>query len=82
MHTHTYALAHTLTPFSTAVSRILDVLATYPRVQVQLREELRQYFESNPDDTHHDGLLELLYLDAVVRETLRIYPPISILSRT
>ncbi|KAH7323307.1 cytochrome P450 [Rhizoctonia solani] len=66
---------------STAVSRVLEVLAQRPDVQVRLREELRQYFEANPNETHHDALLELPYLDGVVREVLRLYPPVSTISR-
>ncbi|KAG8752632.1 cytochrome P450-dit2 [Ceratobasidium sp. 423] len=80
-HMNTFVFAgHETT--STAVARILDVLADRPRVQMQLREEVRQYFETNPDDTHHEGLLELPYLDAVVRETLRLYGPVSFINRT
>ncbi|CAE7227428.1 unnamed protein product [Rhizoctonia solani] len=66
---------------STAVSRVLEVLAHRSNVQVRLREELRQYFEANPDETHHDGLLELPYLDGIVREVLRLYPPVAAISR-
>ncbi|KAH7323306.1 cytochrome P450 [Rhizoctonia solani] len=66
---------------STAVSRILDVLAQRPDIQVRLREELRQYFEANPDETHHDALLELPYLDGIVREALRLHPPVAVISR-
>ncbi|KAL5633807.1 hypothetical protein ACGC1H_005861 [Rhizoctonia solani] len=67
---------------STAVSRILEVLAQHPDVQVRLREELRQYFEANTNETHHDALLELPYLDGTVREALRLYPPVAIIGRT
>ncbi|KAB5592715.1 Cytochrome P450 family protein [Ceratobasidium theobromae] len=66
---------------STAVTRMLEVLANHPQIQVQLREELRRYFEEHTNDTHHDGLLELPFLDAVVRETLRFYPPVALISR-
>ncbi|CAE6522762.1 unnamed protein product [Rhizoctonia solani] len=66
---------------STAVSRVLEVLAHRPDVQIRLREELREYFEANPNETHHDGLLELPYLDAIVKEVLRLYPPVPIISR-
>lgn len=51
------------------------------RVQIKLREEIRQYFGTNPEDSYHDGLLELPYLDAVVREVLRLHEPVSILGR-
>ncbi|CAE6491106.1 unnamed protein product [Rhizoctonia solani] len=66
---------------NTAVARILDILADRPRVQVRLREEIREYFENNPNDTHYDGLLELPYLDAVVREVLRLHGPVSFINR-
>ncbi|KAB5592717.1 Cytochrome P450 family protein [Ceratobasidium theobromae] len=66
---------------STAVTRILEVLANHPRIQIQLREELRQYFEEHTNDTHHDGLLELPFLDGVVREVLRLHGPVSLISR-
>ncbi|KAG8696913.1 cytochrome P450-dit2, partial [Ceratobasidium sp. 395] len=62
---------------STAVSRILNILADNEDVQVRLREEIRTYFKEHQDDANHDALLELPYLDAVVRETLRVYGPVS-----
>ncbi|GAB1522867.1 hypothetical protein RhiTH_005992 [Rhizoctonia solani] len=66
---------------TTAVSRILKVLAQRPAVQVKLQEELKCHFEANPNETHHDALLELPYLDGVVRETLWLYPPVSTILR-
>ncbi|KAG8795730.1 cytochrome P450-dit2 [Ceratobasidium sp. 428] len=62
---------------STAVSRILNILADNEDIQVKLREEIRTYFKEHQDDANHDALLELPYLDAVVRETLRVYGPVS-----
>lgn len=67
---------------SSAISRILQVLANHQSVQDKLREEIGRYFSEHPDDSHHDGLLELPYLDAVVRETLRLFEPASLLGRT
>jgi cytochrome P450 len=64
------------------MARILDVLAHRPQIQSRLREEINKYFESNPGDRNHDGLLELPYLDSVVRETLRLYGPVSFINRT
>ncbi|KAG9098909.1 cytochrome P450-dit2 [Ceratobasidium sp. UAMH 11750] len=66
---------------STAVSRILEILANRPQIQVKLREEIRLYFEEHKDDVNHDALLELPYLDAIIRETLRLYGPVAQLSR-
>ncbi|CEL56681.1 putative cytochrome P450 4d21 OS=Drosophila melanogaster GN=Cyp4d21 PE=3 SV=1 [Rhizoctonia solani AG-1 IB] len=79
-HMNTFVFAgHETT--STAVARILDVLADQPRVQVKLRDEIRQYFEKDTNDIHYDGLLELPYLDGVVRETLRLHAPVAFLGR-
>ncbi|KAF8732482.1 cytochrome P450, partial [Rhizoctonia solani] len=79
-HMNTFVFAgHETT--STAVARILDILAQKPRVQVELREEIRKYFEKNLSDTNYDGLLELPYLDGVVRETLRLHGPATLLNR-
>ncbi|CAE6455769.1 unnamed protein product [Rhizoctonia solani] len=79
-HMNTFVFAgHETT--STAVARILDILAQKPRVQVELREEIRKYFEKNLSDTNYDGLLELPYLDGVVRETLRLHGPVTLLNR-
>ncbi|KAG9122296.1 cytochrome P450-dit2 [Ceratobasidium sp. 392] len=66
---------------STAVSRILSILANNEQIQVKLREEIRSYFQEHQDDTNHDALLELPYLDAVVRETLRVHGPATNLIR-
>jgi cytochrome P450 len=74
-------LTHQINALSTAVARLLDVLASHPTVQEKLREEIRQYLEGYPDDSHYDGLLELPYLDGVVRETLRLYGPFTLLTR-
>ncbi|KAF8671450.1 cytochrome P450 [Rhizoctonia solani] len=79
-HMNTFVFAgHETT--STAVARILDILAQKPRVQVRLREEIKEYFEKHSNDTHYDDLLELPYLDAVVRETLRLHGPAPFLNR-
>ncbi|CAE6455763.1 unnamed protein product [Rhizoctonia solani] len=79
-HMNTFVFAgHETT--STAVARILDVLAQQPRAQVKLREEIREYFAKNSNDTHYGSLLELPYLDGVVRETLRLHAPVALINR-
>ncbi|KAI0259683.1 cytochrome P450 [Gloeopeniophorella convolvens] len=78
-----------------AISRLLHIIASRPDVQARLRGELRRakldYAASrdipvNGDwsdiELAYDMLMSLPYLDAVVRETLRVYPPTSLLSRT
>ncbi|KAF8603700.1 cytochrome P450 [Ceratobasidium sp. AG-I] len=62
---------------STGISRVLDILAKNPRIQDKLREEVTAYFKEYQDSIDHNELLELPYLDAVIRETLRMHGPVS-----
>ena len=57
---------------SSAVSRILHLLAQHKAVQERLRKEI---VEARRDrgDLSLDDLFELPYLEAVCRETLRLY---------
>ncbi|KAJ6556137.1 cytochrome P450 [Mycena capillaripes] len=58
---------------SAALNRILYILAVYPDVQEKLRAEVL----ATPEYLSHDALTELPYLDAVLHEVLRLYPPVS-----
>lgn len=60
---------------SNALSRILHMLATHPEVQEKLREEILVAREEAGGDLEYDSLVELPYLEAVCRETLRVYVP-------
>lgn len=54
---------------SGAMSRLLHLLAQHPEVQNKLVEEITAQGEQ-PD---YDTLTSLPYMDAVIRETLRVY---------
>ncbi|KAH9919306.1 cytochrome P450 [Fomitopsis serialis] len=57
---------------STALSRILHLLAQHPHVQQKLRHEL---LEANAaDEVSYEELNKLPILDSVCRETLRLHP--------
>ncbi|KAL0070419.1 hypothetical protein AAF712_002250 [Marasmius tenuissimus] len=63
---------------STATTWTLYVLSQRPDIQTKLREELLKV----PTDTPTmDQLNDLPYLDAIVRETLRVHPPVPSTSR-
>ncbi|KAJ6548741.1 cytochrome P450 [Mycena capillaripes] len=62
---------------SSALNRIIHLLALHPEVQAKLRAELMGIKEP----LSHDELVALPYLDAVIRETLRLYPPITAMTR-
>lgn len=57
---------------SSALARILHLLALHQDVQDKLRVELRDAYENFGAQPDHDVLVSLPYLDAVCRETLRL----------
>jgi cytochrome P450 len=83
-----YASIH-ITPFSTlifaamdttsgALGRILSTLAEHPDAQDKLRQELSEA-RKRAGDLGYDELSLLPYLDAICRETLRLWGTPSIL---
>lgn len=66
---------------SNALCRILHLLAQHQDVQDKLRREVTEAYAER-GDLNHDELVALPYLDAVCKETLRLYPPVSFLFRT
>ncbi|QRW26089.1 cytochrome P450 family protein [Rhizoctonia solani] len=67
---------------SSALSRTLHLLAEHQDVQVKLREEIRQAYNSYGKNLDYDQLNSLSYLDAVCRESLRLHSPASAIART
>ncbi|THU97768.1 cytochrome P450 [Dendrothele bispora CBS 962.96] len=65
---------------SNALSRILNLLSVHPDVQDKLRKELLEARSTN-EELSYDTLVELPYLDAICRETLRLYPPVPSVGR-
>ena len=53
------------------------MLSTHPEVQDKLHVEIIQTFQSNPNEKRvsFEMLKTMKYLDAVVFETLRLFPP-------
>ncbi|KAJ7503140.1 cytochrome P450 [Mycena galericulata] len=75
------AAANDTTP--NALSRIFWQLARNPKIQDKLREEiLSAKLDLNADPVQlYEDLMALPYLDAVLRETLRLHSPVSMLQR-
>ena len=68
---------------SNALSRILHLLAQNPSVQDKVRAEVIEAQDGSGSnmDISYDDLVKLPYLDAVCRETLRLYAPVVVTPR-
>ncbi|KAJ2915637.1 hypothetical protein MD484_g4757, partial [Candolleomyces efflorescens] len=66
---------------SNSLARILSLLSTHPDVQEKLRQEIREAREEHGGDLDYDALNALSYMDAVCRETLRLYATVPMLGR-
>lgn len=53
---------------SSSLNRMFQLLAMHPNIQDRLRAEIL----AAPTELDHDALIALPYLDAVVREVLRL----------
>ena len=59
---------------SNALSRTLSLLAAHPEMQDRVRQEILDALEKNEgQDLSYDELVSLPFLDAVCRETLRLW---------
>ncbi|XP_018412127.1 PREDICTED: cytochrome P450 3A19-like [Nanorana parkeri] len=59
---------------SSTLTSLFYNLATHPDVQQKLQEEVDLYLPSKASPTY-DILMQMEYLDMVIQETLRMYPP-------
>ncbi|KAI4468387.1 cytochrome p450 [Holotrichia oblita] len=64
-----------------AITFLLHELAHNIVIQDTLREEIRAYMKAYNDKLTYDGIMEMKYLDQVINETLRKYPPIPYFNR-
>jgi len=65
---------------TSTVSRLLYTLALHSEAQEKLRGEIQAFASSN-DEVSFEKLMDLPFLDAVYRETVRVYPPVHVMNR-
>ncbi|KAM9210123.1 cytochrome P450 3A4-like isoform 2-T2 [Dugong dugon] len=65
---------------STALSFLTYLMATHPDIQQKLQKEIDATFPNKAPPTY-DVMLQMEYLDMVVKETLRLYPITARLER-
>ncbi|PPQ92413.1 hypothetical protein CVT25_009902 [Psilocybe cyanescens] len=66
---------------SSAISRVLHQLAIHPEVQERLRAEVTEAYHNQDETIDFSNLAALPYLDAVIKETLRVFPPLPVAFR-
>ncbi|XP_011299603.1 probable cytochrome P450 6a13 [Fopius arisanus] len=66
---------------SNTIAFCLYELALNPRIQEKVREEILKETEGCAGKLTYDAVQEMKYLDKVILETLRKYPPAPLLSR-
>ncbi|KAF8883812.1 cytochrome P450 [Infundibulicybe gibba] len=68
---------------SSALSRLLYMLSIHPEIQAAVQDEVRAAIRSKQGGRlEYDEIMALPMLDAVLKETLRLYPPVPFVRRT
>ncbi|XP_049866219.1 cytochrome P450 4d2-like [Pectinophora gossypiella] len=66
---------------ATTIGFVLHMLARYPEVQDKVYEELKEVLKDLTKPIVAEDLPHLKYLEVVIKETLRLYPPAPIIAR-
>ena len=65
---------------SSTISWTLYVLAKYPNLQKQVRDEVNNIL-TDRTTVHHEDLPKLAFMSRVIKETLRMYTPVPVIAR-
>ena len=85
LHTESDTLTILLNLSSVTVTWVLKEVSSRPDIQTKLRQEIRaakkQALDEGKDELDADEVMNLLYLDAVLRETVRLSPAVTHIER-
>ncbi|XP_046432818.1 cytochrome P450 4g15-like [Neodiprion fabricii] len=62
-------------------SFVLSLLGYYQDIQEKVCQELDEIFEGSDRETTFNDTLEMKYLERVILETLRLFPPVPLIAR-
>lgn len=60
----------------------VHLIGSHPEVQKKLQQEVDNVFGQSDRPTKMEDLRELKYLEAVIKESLRLFPPVLFFGRT
>ncbi|EGI61798.1 Cytochrome P450 9e2, partial [Acromyrmex echinatior] len=66
---------------STAMCYAAHEIAANPEIQTKLQQEIDNVLEKSNGEVSYEVINRLEYLDAVINEALRLYPPMILLER-
>nr|UEN71150.1 cytochrome P450 4AV17 [Meteorus pulchricornis] len=66
---------------STTIGNVLFELALNPTIQNKLRQELSEELKRTGGKYDYEGIKNMKYMEMVIKETLRKYPPVPFLTR-
>jgi cytochrome P450 family 6 len=59
----------------------LHFLAHYQDIQEKARKHVSEVLEKYNNEWCYDAVMEMTYIDQIIEESMRIYPPVSVLVR-
>uniref|UniRef100_A0A1I8Q363 Cytochrome P450 n=1 Tax=Stomoxys calcitrans TaxID=35570 RepID=A0A1I8Q363_STOCA len=66
---------------ATTMTCVLFELARHKEIQNKLRQEIQEILEKHDNNLTYEAVMEMKFLEAVLKETLRLYTPVPFLQR-
>ncbi|KAJ8727636.1 hypothetical protein PYW07_001755 [Mythimna separata] len=68
-------------PCANAIFSTLVLLCRHPKILEKVHQEIDEHFEKHKNNITYDVICEMEYVDKVLSEALRLFPPIGLLTR-